>query len=85
MDPIVESEPRPRVSCSCGLIAMINLSSLNHHSGSVPDIEDPMMDLDVDDAASAKISSPGESLTSSHAFMRYVPNCVIGVIKYRLC
>lgn len=50
---------------------------MKHH----PDVEtDVLMDVDYydgDDDGFAKISSPGETLTSSHAFMRYVSLCTV--------
>lgn len=44
-----------------------------HH----PDVEDDVhMDLDEDDFEEGvqRLTVPGESITSSHAFMRYVPS-----------
>ncbi|GJJ11153.1 hypothetical protein Clacol_005384 [Clathrus columnatus] len=48
-----------------------SITAVKHH----PDVEaDVLMDLDeIDDEVTTKISSPGESLTSASAFMRYTP------------
>lgn len=47
-------------------------TATTHH----PDVDDDAdMDLDFDDeefASGSKLTGPGETLTSSHAFMRYV-------------
>jgi len=51
-------------------------ASTRHH----PNVKGDLMDLD--DFQGSKLTCPGESLTSSHAYMRYGPMIPVETIPY---